>query len=137
MSMLVAGVHAFGGKVETLEVDEPRPLTADEVLIEVRGAGIGNWDKIVRAGDWDVGVLPPMALGVEAAWVIKAVGADPGRFSVGAAVLCHPVPLRDQGTWAPFVIAPRRIARPQTARDLLGDCSGLSCAGVDRRAGDR
>jgi len=25
---------------------------------------------------------------------------------VGDAVLCHPVPLRDQGTWAPFLIAP-------------------------------
>ena len=106
MSMLVAGVHALGGKVEMLEVEEPRPLAADEVLIEVRSAGIGNWDNIVRAGDWDVGASPPMALGVEAAGVIKAVGADPSRFSVGAAVLCHPVPLRDQGTWAPFVIAP-------------------------------
>ena len=104
--MLVAGVHAFGGTVEMLEVEEPRPVAADEVLIEVRSAGIGNWDQIVRAGDWDVGASPPMALGVEAAGVIKAVGAVPGRFSVGAAVLCHPVPLRDQGTWAPFVIAP-------------------------------
>ncbi len=47
-----------------------------------------------------------MALGVEAAGVIKAVGADPSGFSVGDAVLCHPVPLRDQGTWAPFLIAP-------------------------------
>jgi NADPH:quinone reductase-like Zn-dependent oxidoreductase len=106
MSMLVAGVHAFGGKVELLEVDEPRPLAADEVLIEVRSAGIGNWDNIVRTGDWDVGVAPPMALGVEAAGVVKAVGAHPNGFSAGAAVLCHPVPLRDQGTWAPLVIAP-------------------------------
>ena len=89
-----------------LEVDEPRPLAADEVLIEVRSAGIGNWDNIIRTGGWDVGASPPLALGVEAAGVIKAVGADPGGFGVGDAVLCHPVPLRDQGTWAPFVIAP-------------------------------
>ena len=105
MSMLVAGVHEFGGTLEMLEVDEPRPLAADEVLIEVRSAGIGNWDNIIRAGDWDVGASPPMALGVEAAGVIKAVGADVSRFGLGDAVLCHPVPLRDQGTWAPFVIA--------------------------------
>ena len=39
--MLVAGVRTLGGKVETLEVDEPRPLAADEVLIDVRSAGIG------------------------------------------------------------------------------------------------
>lgn len=103
--MLAAGVRAFGGEVETIEVDEPRPLAADEVLIEVRSAGVGNWDDIIRTGGWDVGISPPLALGVEAAGVIKAVGAYPNGFSVGDEVLCHPVPLRDQGAWAPFVIA--------------------------------
>ena len=106
MTMLVAGVRAFGGNVETIEVDEPRPLAADEVLIDVRSAGVGNWDDIIRTGGWGVGASPPLALGVEAAGVIKAVGARPGGFSVDDEVLCHPVPLRDQGTWAPFVIAP-------------------------------
>lgn len=104
--MLVAGVRALGGTVETFEVDDPRPLAADEVLVDVRSAGVGNWDNVIRYGGWDVGTNPPMALGVEAAGVIKAVGARPSGFSVGDAVLCHPVPLRDQGTWAPFVIAP-------------------------------
>jgi hypothetical protein len=53
--VLVAGTRTLGGKVETLEVDEPRPLTADEVRIDIRSAGIGNWDDTVRteslAGD--------------------------------------------------------------------------------------
>ena len=75
MTMLVAGVRTFGGNVETIEVDEPRPLAADEVLIDVRSAGVGNWDDIIRTGGWDVGTSPPLALGVEAAGVIKAVGA--------------------------------------------------------------
>jgi len=104
--MLVAGVRAVGGKVETLEVDEPRPLAADEVLIDVRSAGVGNWDNIIRTGGWDVGTRPPLALGVEAAGAIKAVGANPNGFSVDDEVLCHPVPLRNQGTWAPFLVAP-------------------------------
>jgi NADPH:quinone reductase-like Zn-dependent oxidoreductase len=104
--MLVAGVRTFGGNVETFEVDEPRPLGADEVLIDVRAAGIGNWDNIIRTGAWDVGTSPPLALGVEAAGVITAVGADSGGFGDGDEVLCHPVPLRGQGTWAPYLIAP-------------------------------
>ncbi|OMC49582.1 NADP-dependent oxidoreductase [Mycobacterium sp. IS-1264] len=106
MTMLVAGVRAFGGKVEMLEVDDPRPLAGDEVLIDVRGAGVGNWDNIIRTGGWDVGTRPPLALGVEATGVIEAVGDRPNGFTVGDEVLCHPVPLRDQGTWAPFLIAP-------------------------------
>jgi NADPH:quinone reductase-like Zn-dependent oxidoreductase len=104
--MHAAGIRRFGGEVETLEVDEPRALAADEVLIDVRSAGVGNWDNIVRTGGWNVGISPPLVLGVEAAGVIKAVGADPGRFGVGDEVLCHPVPLRGQGTWAPLLIAP-------------------------------
>jgi NADPH:quinone reductase-like Zn-dependent oxidoreductase len=104
--MLVAGVRKLGGVVEMLEVDEPRPLAADEVLIDMRSAGVGNWDNIIRTGGWDVGTSPPLALGVEAAGVIKAVGAHPNEFDVGDEVLCHPVPLRDQGAWAPFLIAP-------------------------------
>ena len=103
--MRVAGIRSFGGEVETFDVEEPRPLAADEVLIDVRCAGIGNWDNIIRHGGWDVGVSPPLALGVEAAGIIRAVGADSGDFSIGDHVMCHPVPLRDQGTWAPYVIA--------------------------------
>ena len=104
--MLVAGIRALGGNVETFEVDEPRPLAADEVLIDVRCAGVGNWDNIIRNGGWDVGARPPLALGVEAAGVIKAIGDRPSGFGVGDEVLCHPVPLRGQGAWAPSVIAP-------------------------------
>lgn len=103
--MLVAGVRTVGGEVVTFEVDGPRPLAADEVLIGIRGAGVGNWDNIIRYGGWDVGATPPLALGVEAAGVIQAVGGQPSGFTVDEEVLCHPVPLRDQGTWAPLLIA--------------------------------
>jgi NADPH:quinone reductase-like Zn-dependent oxidoreductase len=106
VTMRVAGIRSFGGKVETLEVDDPRPPASDEVLIDIRAAGIGNWDNVIRYGGWDVGARPPLALGVEAAGIIKAVGSRPSGFSVGDQVLCHPVPLRGQGTWAPLLIAP-------------------------------
>jgi hypothetical protein len=62
MTMLVAGVRTLGAKVEALDVNEPRPLAADEVLIDIRSAGSGNWDDIIRTGDWDVGTRQPMAL---------------------------------------------------------------------------
>lgn len=78
--------------MEIIELEDPRPLAADEVLIDIRGAGVGNWDNIVRYGGWDVGTGPPLALGVEAAGVIKAIGAQPSGFNVGDEVLCHPVP---------------------------------------------
>jgi threonine dehydrogenase-like Zn-dependent dehydrogenase len=72
--MLVAGIRHIGGAVEMIEVPGPRRLPEDEVLIEVRAAGVGNWDEFVRTGGWNVGRSPPMALGVEAAGVVAAVG---------------------------------------------------------------
>jgi NADPH:quinone reductase-like Zn-dependent oxidoreductase len=100
----VAGIERLGGPVAMIDVAEPRALSAGEVLIEVRAAGVGNWDEIVRAGEWDVGRLPPIALGVEAAGVVVALGSGVGGWSIGDEVMTHPLPLVDQGTWAPSLI---------------------------------
>ena len=47
-------------------------------MISVRAAGVGNWDEIVRVGDWDIGHRPPPALGVEN---VDAVGEDVATLS--------------------------------------------------------
>ncbi|MGV9799607.1 NADP-dependent oxidoreductase [Mycobacterium sp. NPDC003449] len=85
---------------------DPRPLAADEVLIDIRAAGVGNWDEIVRTGGWDIDMRLPTALGVEGAGVVSAIGTSVSGVDVGDDVLCHPVPLRDHGCWAPHLIAP-------------------------------
>jgi len=104
--MRVAGIRKWSGEIETIDVDDPRPLSEDEALIEVRSAGVGNWEEFVRVRQWDVGREPPMALGVEAAGVIAAVGDAVEDYTPGDEVMTHPLPLRDQGTWAPRLIAP-------------------------------
>jgi len=104
--MQVAGIRRLGAQVEMIEVGEPRPLAKDEVLLDVRAAGVANWDEFVRTGGWDVGARPPMALGVAAAGTVLAAGQAVGGWAPGDAVLIHPVPLRSQGTWAPRLIAP-------------------------------
>jgi NADPH:quinone reductase-like Zn-dependent oxidoreductase len=107
--MQVAGIGRVGARVEMIGVGEPRPLAGDEVLVEVKAAGVGNWDEFVRTGGWDVGARPPMALGVEAAGTVMAVGQAVSDWAPGDAVMTHPVPLRDQGTWAPRLIAPAEL----------------------------
>jgi len=73
---------------------------ADEVLIQVAASGVGYWEDVVRSGDWDVGGALPMALGVETAGTVTAVGSEVTVFGVGDEVLTHCVPLREQGAWA-------------------------------------
>ncbi len=104
--MRAAGIRQIGGAVELLELAEPRALRADEILLDVRACGVGNWDEFVRAGGWDTGIRPPMALGVEAAGVVAAVGTSAGGFKPGDRVTTHSVPLREQGSWAEWFIVP-------------------------------
>jgi NADPH:quinone reductase-like Zn-dependent oxidoreductase len=95
--MRAAGVDEIGAAVRLLELPDPGPPGVGEVLIEVRACGVGNWDDIARAGGWDLGTRPPMALGVQAAGTVAAVGADVRGFVVGDAVTTHSLP---GGSWA-------------------------------------
>jgi NADPH:quinone reductase-like Zn-dependent oxidoreductase len=102
-----AGILAYGGRVQRLELPEPEILEPHQLLIAVHAGGVGNWDDLVRTGGWDVGGTPPLALGVEAAGMVRAVGAMVTRFSIGDAVLTHCVPLQQQGAWAEALVVPQ------------------------------
>jgi NADPH:quinone reductase-like Zn-dependent oxidoreductase len=113
--MKAAGIDEFGGSVRLMTLPKPRPLASDEVLMQVRAAGVGNWEEFVRVGQWDVGARPPMALGVEASGVIAALGDRVSDWSVGDAVMTHPVPLRDQGGWSEQLIVAGNLLAPKPA----------------------
>jgi NADPH:quinone reductase-like Zn-dependent oxidoreductase len=101
-----AGIEGFSSDVKLLELSDPPPLQADELLVDVHSAGVGNWDDIARIGGWDLGRQPPMALGVQAAGVVRAVGRDAGGFQTGDRILTHSAPFRDQGAWAQQFVVP-------------------------------
>jgi NADPH:quinone reductase-like Zn-dependent oxidoreductase len=113
--MRAAGIDAFGGEVRMIELAAPASPAPDEVVISVRAAGVGNWDEFVRVGNWDVGRPPPLALGVEAAGVIAAAGEDVTSLALGDEVLTHPLPLRHQGAWAEWLVAPAALVARKPA----------------------
>jgi NADPH:quinone reductase-like Zn-dependent oxidoreductase len=100
-----AGIERFGGDVRPLSLPDPRPPGAGETLIEVRASAVAPWDDFVRAGSWDVGVGPPMALGVAASGTVSTVGTGVEGWSIGDEVLAHPVPLLQQGCWSELLLA--------------------------------
>jgi NADPH:quinone reductase-like Zn-dependent oxidoreductase len=107
--MQAAGIDTFGGDVRMLELAAPASPAPDEVVISVRAAGVGNWDEFVRVGSWDVGRRPPLALGVEAAGLVSAAGEEVTDLAAGEEVLTHPLPLRHQGAWAEWLVAPAAL----------------------------
>src|SRR5256885_15508761 len=121
--MRVAGITARGEPVEILEVDELTPPAADEVLLDVAAAGIGNWDELVRIGSWQLGGPAPMALGTEAAGTVVAVGSGVADLREGDEVMTHPLPLQRHGTWAGKVLAPAATVAGPAPAVSLGGCA--------------
>ena len=106
-----AGIRSFSAVVEPLDLAEPGRLRPDEVLIRVIAAGVGPWDELVRRGEWDIGLSPPMAIGVEAAGVVQDIGDRVTGLSIGEPVMTHSLALRGQGAWAEyFVVAAVHLA---------------------------
>jgi NADPH:quinone reductase-like Zn-dependent oxidoreductase len=103
--MRAAGIRRYSGPVEPLELPGPGALRPDELLVEVRCCGVGNWDEIARTGGWDLGRQPPMALGVEVAGVVARAGDAVTGFAAGDRVMTHSLPLRAQGGWAEWFVA--------------------------------
>ena len=103
--MKAAGIERFGGDVRELSLPDPRPAGAGEALITVRAAGVAPWDDLVRLGSWEVGLRPPMALGVAASGTVAAVGPGVDGWSVGDEVMTHPVPLLEEGCWSELLLA--------------------------------
>ncbi|MFC5064883.1 NADP-dependent oxidoreductase [Actinomycetospora atypica] len=81
------GYRAFGGPEVQEFVERPDPVPAPhEVAVAVRAAGVNPIDHALRSGMLPMlnGGLPfPQVLGVEAAGVVTAVGADVSGLEVG------------------------------------------------------
>jgi hypothetical protein len=125
--MHAAGITVVGGPVRSLTLDQPSQAAPEEVVVDVRAAGVGNWDELVRIGSWQVSGPPPMALGVEAAGTITAVGDAVTGLAVGDAVLTHPLPLKRNGTWAQHTVAP---AATVALKPPTGVCCVVPSRGV-------
>src|SRR2546429_4791165 len=123
--MRVAGIRALGEPVEILEVDELASPGADEVLIDVAAAGVGNWDELVRIGSWRIGGPTPMALGTEAAGTVAAAGSGVAEVGEGDEVITHPLPLRRHGTWTGRVLAPAAAAAAPAPKASSGSGGAL------------
>src|SRR5499433_2712109 len=78
-------IHGFGG-IDTMRLDEiPRPVPgASEVLVAVKAACVGPWDRLMREGR--ISQTLPVTLGSEVSGTVAALGAGVGVFALGDAV---------------------------------------------------
>ncbi|GAB3037960.1 NADP-dependent oxidoreductase [Parafrigoribacterium mesophilum] len=118
-------IRSFGGP-EVLEVVEvPDPVAPEDgVVIDVRAAGVNPIDWKIREGRTASGPLTePIGLGSDACGVVTSVGADPGRFAVGDAVIARGL----TGAYASRVAAPstRLTSKPPSLSFEEGAALGM------------
>ncbi|MUV36439.1 NADPH:quinone reductase [Lentibacillus sp. JNUCC-1] len=85
------------------DIKEPE-LKANDVLIEIKATSVNPVDWQIRAGYLQQAIPYefPLIIGWDAAGVVKKVGSDVTKFSVGDEVFSSPDMMRN-GTYAEYV----------------------------------
>ena len=77
-------IHQHGG-IDVMGLDEiPRPVPGvGEVLVRVKAAGVGPWDRLVREGGSTLGQTLPLTLGSDVSGLVEALGPGVTAFAPG------------------------------------------------------
>lgn len=128
-------VHEFGGP-EKLAVEEvPVPAVgAEEVLVRVEWAGVGEWDPYEREGGFVemMGGVPrfPLVLGSEGAGSVAAVGERVDRFEVGDRVYALGFLSPKGGFYAEYAAVPAELVAAVPGGLSVEQAAGLGFIGV-------
>jgi NADPH:quinone reductase-like Zn-dependent oxidoreductase len=109
LTMRAWGIDAYGEPMRMMELPRPRPGPGD-VLIRMHGAEVGDWDELVRKGEWPMERPFPLVLGLAGAGTVASIGADVKNFKKDDPIYAYSYPLYDNGAWAEYMLVPERYA---------------------------
>ena len=111
--MKAVRVHRFGPpEVITLEdVPKPEPRNG-EVVVQVKAAGIGPWDALIRSGKSALPQPLPLVLGSDLSGVIDSIGPGVEQFRVGDEVF-GVTNERFTGAYAEYALAKAAMIAPK------------------------
>jgi NADPH:quinone reductase-like Zn-dependent oxidoreductase len=126
------GFTSYGGPENEIWFDQPEPKPGpSELVIAVRAVGVNPVDHKIRDGAMaNPAQTPdfPLVLGVEAAGVVSAVGADVDGFAVGDEVLGKAAP--GHGTYAEHAVLRADAATRKPPQLSFVQAAALPVAGA-------
>ena len=126
------GFTSYGGPENETWFDRPEPTPGpSELVIQVRAIGVNPVDYKIRDGARaNPSDAPdfPLVLGVEAAGVVTAVGADVDEFAAGDEVLGRAAP--GHGTYAEHAVLLAAACSPKPPQLSLVQAATLPVAGA-------
>jgi NADPH:quinone reductase-like Zn-dependent oxidoreductase len=111
--MKAVRVHSFGPPdvISLEDVSRPEPA-GGEVVVQVKAAGVGPWDALIRSGR---SVLPqplPLTLGSDLSGVVHAIGPGVGKFKIGDEIF-GVTNERFTGAYAEYAVARATMIAPK------------------------
>ncbi|HEX5022840.1 MAG TPA: NADP-dependent oxidoreductase [Candidatus Binatia bacterium] len=111
--MKAVRVHSFGPPEVMLLEDVPKPEPgAGEVVVQVKAAGIGPWDALIRSGRSAVAQPLPLTLGSDLSGVVQTIGRGVEGFKIGDEVFGS-TNERFTGAYAEYAVAKATMIAPK------------------------
>jgi NADPH:quinone reductase-like Zn-dependent oxidoreductase len=128
-TMRAWAINAYGEPMQLMDLPMPTP-GPDDLLLWMRGAEVGDWDELVRIGEWPMERPFPLILGLAGAGVVVGAGIDVRSFAEGDHAYAYSYPLHDNGAWAEYMLVPVRYAAAPPAGLDLARAGALPIAGL-------
>jgi NADPH2:quinone reductase len=128
-TMRAWAIASYGDRPAFTRLPVPRPGPRD-LLIRMHGAEVGDWDELVRNGEWPMERPFPLALGLAGAGRVAAHGAEVTGFRKDDPVFTYSYPLYDNGAWAEYLLVPERYAAPAPESLALADAGAVPIVGL-------
>lgn len=119
-TMRAWAIDGYGGpeRLKLMELPVPEPQPGD-ILIRMHGAEVGDWDALVREGEWPMERPFPLILGLAGAGTVAAVGKKVTGFAENDPVYTYSYPLYNNGAWAEYMLVPESyVARSPASLEL-------------------
>jgi NADPH:quinone reductase-like Zn-dependent oxidoreductase len=130
--MKAARIHEYGGPNVLRYEDAPVPAIApDEVLIEVRCAGVNPVDRAIRQGLFKDKLRHtlPLVLGWDVAGVVVEAGSGANGFRIGDQVYSRPDIARD-GAYAEYIAVKAHDCARKPERMAFAAAAGVPLAAL-------
>jgi NADPH:quinone reductase-like Zn-dependent oxidoreductase len=111
--MKAARILRFGAPDAIVNDDVPQPQPASsQLLVQVKAAGVGPWDALIREGKSVLTLQLPLTLGSDLAGIVAAVGPGVPNFKTGDEVYGATNP-QFTGAYAEYALASANMMAPK------------------------
>jgi NADPH:quinone reductase-like Zn-dependent oxidoreductase len=111
--MKAARILRFGAPDAIVNDDVPQPQPASsQLLVQVKAAGVGPWEALIREGKSVLTLQLPLTLGSDLAGIVAAVGPGVPNFKTGDEVYGATNP-QFTGAYAEYALASANMMAPK------------------------